>query len=196
MRRTTMVMICAFVVTFSFGSALAQKAPQPLADILKVDYFDNANTNGAPDAKLRLSNPGTTGGAVCANIYVFDANQELSACCSCYLSLNGLRTLSVDNDLNADPLTGIPPTSGTVMVVSNVTAGSNCAFPIQMTPVSGGVRAWATHIESNGADGFSVTGSASQDATMSKGEENILDAQCHAIILGTNGGVCTCGTGS
>jgi hypothetical protein len=75
-----------------------------------VDYFANANTPGAPDATVRVINPGTsdavsvasptrkagsTGGGgedLCALIYVIDANQELSECCGCYISANGLLT--------------------------------------------------------------------------------------------------------
>jgi hypothetical protein len=193
MRWTTMLVICALVVTFAIGTGLASTVPQPPPDVLKVDYFANANTTGAPDATLRLDNPGEAGGSVCANIYVFDPNQELSECCSCYLSPDGLRTLSIDNDLTANPLTGIPLTAGVIMVVSNVATSTVCPLPTKMTPVSGGVRGWATHIQNIG---FNVTETASQDATMNASEETRLNASCNAIALdGSSGGVCTCGTG-
>jgi hypothetical protein len=87
-----------FVWTLFAGSALA--ATTPPADTLKVDYFSNANTSGAPDATVRLTNPGTAAGNMCASMFVFDENQELTECCSCLLTPDGLRTLSVNVDLN------------------------------------------------------------------------------------------------
>src|ERR1700683_2607783 len=94
-----------FVWTLFAGSALA--ATTPPADTLKVDYFSNANTSGAPDATVRLTNPGTAAGNTCGSIFVFDENQELTECCSCLLTPDGLRTLSVNVDLTSHPLTGV-----------------------------------------------------------------------------------------
>src|SRR5208283_2946998 len=56
------------------GSAFAQTAPA--ADTLKVDYFSYANTSGAPYASVRVINPGTAGGNICADFFVFDSYQE------------------------------------------------------------------------------------------------------------------------
>ncbi len=36
---------------------------------------------------VRITNPGISGRKLCADIFVFDANQELSECCSCTSSL-------------------------------------------------------------------------------------------------------------
>jgi hypothetical protein len=192
MRRTTIV-ICVFVVAFSVGSVLAQTVPQPLPDTLKVDYFANANTTSAPDGTLRLDNPGSAGGSVCANIYVFDSFQEMSECCSCYLSPDGLRTLSIDNDLTANPLTGKQLNTGVIKIVSNVARTTTCPLPRNMTPVSGGVRAWATHIQNVS---FAETETGSLDATVNVAEEARLNAECNSIALtGSGSGVCTCGTG-
>jgi hypothetical protein len=46
-------MICALVVIFSFGSALAQKV-QPPVDVMKVDYFDNANRLASQCLAIKL----------------------------------------------------------------------------------------------------------------------------------------------
>jgi hypothetical protein len=193
MRRTTMLVICAVFVAFSVGSVLAQTVPQPLPDSLKVDYFANANTTSAPDATLRLDNPGTAGGSVCANLYVFDVFQEMSECCSCYISPDGLRTLSINNDLTANPLTGKQLTTGVIKIVSNVARSTVCPLPRNMTPVSGGVRGWATHIQNAS---FTETETGSLDATMNVAEESRLNAECNSIALtGSGSGVCTCGTG-
>lgn len=192
MRRTTMLVICALFAAFSAGSVLGQTVPQLPPDVLKVDYFANANTPNAQDATLRLSNPGEVGGAVCANIYVFDVNQELSECCGCYLSPDGLRTLSIDNDLTANPLTGLILTAGVIDIVSSVATNAVCPIPAKMNPVTGGVRAWTTHVQNTG---FIITETVSQDATLNVAEEKRLNAECNAILLDTSGGICTCGAG-
>jgi len=193
MRRTTMLVICALVLAFGIGYVLAATVPKPLPDTLKVDYFANAHTAGAPDATLRLDNPGEAGGSVCANIYVFDGNQELSECCSCYLSPDGLRTLSVNTDLTSNPLTGMTLNSGVLMMVSNVATDTVCPLATAMQPVTGGVRGWATHFQNAG---FALTETTSQDATMNVAEEARLNAECNSVRLdGSGTGVCTCGTG-
>src|SRR5271157_1838807 len=103
-------LVVAFVVTVS-GVASAQ-------DYFRVNYFANANTAGAPDATVRLDNPGLTYGNLCAMIYVFDRDEQLTECCGCVESHNDLRTLSVNGDLTSNPLTGRKSTTGVIKVVS------------------------------------------------------------------------------
>src|ERR1700679_1748743 len=192
MRRTTMLVICTLVLALCAGSALAVTTT-PAPDTLKIDYFANANTAGAPDGTVRLTNPGSAGGSVCANIYVFDPNQELSECCSCYLSPDGLRTLSVNTDLTGNPLTGKTLATGVIKIVSNVATSTVCPVPTRLNSIQGGVRSWATHIQNAN---FSETETASQDATLVAAEVNRLNAQCNSIVLdGSGSGICTCGTG-
>ena len=105
MSRNMMLVVCALALTLCTASAWASTTPP--ADTLKVDYFANANTAGAPDGTVRLTNPGTAGGNLCAAVFVFDQNQEMSECCSCFLSPDGLRTLSVNTDITGNPLTGV-----------------------------------------------------------------------------------------
>jgi len=163
----------------------------PAADTLKVDYFATAHTDTAPDGTVRLTNPGTAGGSLCAAVYVFDSSQELSECCSCFVSPDGLRTLSVNTDLTSNPLTGVLLNTGAVKIVSTPTKGGNCPVPVSLTPTAG-IRAWSTHIQTN----FSITETASQDATLSAAEVTRLQKECFAITLdGSDRGICTCGTG-
>ncbi|MGA7907247.1 MAG: hypothetical protein WCA16_07550, partial [Candidatus Sulfotelmatobacter sp.] len=164
----------------------ASTTPPP-ADTLKVDYFANANTAGAPDGTLRLTNPNTSGGNIYAAIYVFDPLQEMSECCECFLSPDGLRTLSVDSDVTANPLTGVTLTTGLIKIVS--TTGVN-AVKLYPTPA---VRSWSTHIQNST---FAVTETASQDATLSAAEVTRLQKECYSIqLVGSGKGICTCGTG-
>jgi len=183
MRQTTLLVICALMAGLLATAAWGQ----PPADVLKVDYFANANTASAPDGTVRLTNPGTSGGNIWAAIYVFDPNQELTECCSCLLTPDGLRTLSVNKDLTSNPLTGVVLTTGLIKIVST-TANS----ATRLTPTAG-IRSWATHIQNSN---FSETETASQDATLSATEQTRLQGQCFAIHLdGSGHGICSCGTG-
>lgn len=199
-----MLIISTLVLLLCASYAAAQTPPPP--DTLKMDYFAYANTAGVPDGSLRLTNPGTSGGNVCAALYVIDSYQEISECCSCFLSPNGLRTLSVNTDLAGNPLNGVIHT-GTVSIVSTTTVNNTCPLPISITPTAGGVRAWATHIDKTSSsfrllgqtvnfNGYQGSAADSQDATLSSTEQIQLQNQCNAVLIyGSGRGVCTCGYG-
>lgn len=192
MRQTTTLVVLILSLALCAGTVMAQTAPP--ADTLKVDYFSNANTTGAPDGTLRLDNPGTAPGNVCANIFVFDSDQELSECCSCELTPDGLRTLSVNTDLTGNPLTGSSSTlnTGVVKIVSTTLTAGACPLPTNLNPIPA-LRAWGTHIQKVN---FDETETGSQDATLSTSEVTRLKAECNAIRLdGSGAGVCTCGAG-
>jgi hypothetical protein len=177
---------------FVFFLCISASAQAPPADTLKVDYFAYANSADLPDGTLHLTNPGTSGGSVCADIFVWDQNQEMSECCSCLLTTNDLRTLSVDTDLTSNPLTGEAITTGSISIISAMTSENQCPIRNKITPVSGGVRAWATHVDIIGLEGASP----SPDATLSTAEQNRLQVSCYVIYLdGSGQGICTCGTG-
>jgi hypothetical protein len=182
-----MLVVCTLALALCAGYAAAQTAPP--ADTLKVDYFANANTAGAPDATVRITNPGTSGGNLCADIYVFYPDQEMAECCGCALTPNGLTTLSVNSNLTANPLTGTLLTSGVIKIVSSVDKG--VCNPTSISPTAG-LRSWATHIQNSA---FTITETASQDATLSTAEQARLRNECSAIVLdGSGHGICSCGT--
>jgi hypothetical protein len=187
MRKTQLLAVCTVASLFLItGTVIAATTKQP-ADTLKVDYFSNANTSGAPDATVHIINPGTTFGTICADIYVFDDHQEMSECCSCSLSPDSIRTLSVNTDLTNNPLTGHILSHGAIKIASSL-----CGDPAMLKPVPA-IRAWATHIQNSK---FTITEGESQDATLSDGEGAALDRECAAIELdGSGSGICTCGTG-
>jgi len=186
MSRTTSLVVVLLALTLCVASGWASTAPPP-ADTLKVDYFSNANTAGAPDGTLRLTNPGTSGGNIYAAIYVFDPQQELTECCECFLSPDGLRTLSVNSDLTSNPLTGVTLATGLIKIVSTTGTSASKLFP---TPA---IRSWTTHIQNSN---FSVTETSSQDATLSSSEETRLNSECGSIQrVGSGHGICSCGTG-
>ncbi|HEY6764888.1 MAG TPA: hypothetical protein VI386_08950 [Candidatus Sulfotelmatobacter sp.] len=190
MTKTTALVVSLLAFTLCVASGWAATTTPP-ADTLKVDYFANANTAGAPDGTLRITHPGTAAGNVCASIFVFDPEQELTECCSCLLTPDGLRTLSVNTDLTSNPLTGVILKTGLLKLVSTIPVSGACPLPtkVNATPA---LRAWTTHIQNGGA----VTETGSQDATLSAAEVTRLAQQCFAIKLdGSGSGVCSCGTG-
>src|SRR5271169_6802255 len=104
------------LLTVGLGAASAQ-------DVFKINYFSN-NVAGAPDATVRIDNPGLTYGYLCAMIYVFDADQQMSECCGCAESHNNLSTYSVRFELTGNPLTGVVSTNGVIKVVSGPDPGT------------------------------------------------------------------------
>jgi hypothetical protein len=199
LRQTMLLAFSAIALVLSAAYAAAQTAPPP-PDTLKVDYFEYANTTGAPDSTLHLTNPGTTGATMCAAIYVFDPVEEMTECCSCSLSTNDLRILSVNKDLDSNTATGVEITTGTVSIVSTPQVNGACPTPTSLTPASGGVRAWMTHMDrlriGGTTSGFVGSVAPSQDATLSSYEQSQLQFACDAIVVVASGaGICTCGTG-
>jgi len=174
--------------------AVSAAQSESFTDVLKVDYFDNANLAGHLDAKLRLTNEGTSGVQnVCAAIYVFGEDEQMQACCNCFLSIDGLRKLSVDNDLTSNPIINRPLHIGTLRIVSNNAAAENsCPDPGSGVVPIPGVRAWASHLQEDNH----LTETASQDATLNPSELSSLQLQCSFLELSGSGrGFCTCGTG-
>jgi hypothetical protein len=157
-------------------------------DVYKVNYFSN---NNLADATVRIDNPGLTYGNLCAMIYVFDADQQLSECCGCVETHNGLRTLSVRSNLTSNPLTGVVSRNGVIKIISAAVNNSPCDPTSNVRPTPN-LRAWVTHIQNNGA----ITETESSDSTLGATELANLQAQCSFVnILGSGQGICSCGTG-
>jgi hypothetical protein len=188
--------LCAVGASAATGSFKSTPPSTTTPDVFKVNYFSNANTSGAPDGTFRLTNPGTVGGNICAYVFVTDPNQELSECCGCLLTPDGLRTLSVNKDLTSNPLTGVKLSTGTIDVVSVQPVYNTCPLPgTTSVPqfLYPGVRAWGTHIQNSN---FAITETESLDATFSAVEDARVYDECYAIVLdGSGSGICTCGTG-
>jgi hypothetical protein len=166
----------------------------PPADVFKVNYFSN-NIAAAPDATLRIDNPGLTYANLCALIYVFDADQQLSECCGCTETHNGLRTLSVRSNLTSNPLTGVVSTSGMIKIISSLPGATGCDPTANVSPTAN-LRAWVTHIDNPVGPDYPVTETESSDSTLGTSELSNLQAQCAFVrILGSGQGTCTCGTG-
>ena len=167
--------------------ALSQVSP----DVYQITAFDhNLNRNNA-DQWVRIINPGLNGENICADIYVFDDTQELLECCSCPISANGLLTLSLRNDLTANPITSQAPDKGVIKIVSSSTCIATSPAP---TP---NLRAWISHYElivGLTSAGSSAYSDASFDrSSLSSYEQSFLGQACaFAQYLGSGKGVCKC----
>jgi hypothetical protein len=175
------------------GLAAAAAGSVSAQDTFQVNYFSN-DVPSAPDATVRIDNPGLTYGNLCAMIYVFAADQQLSECCGCVQSHNNLNTYSVRFNLTANPLTGATPSSGVIKIVSAPYPGF-CDPASAYTPTPN-LRAWATHIQNPVGSAYPVTETPFSSSTLGATELSNLQAQCTFIgILGSGAGVCTCGGG-
>jgi len=99
-------------------------------------YGGPGHSGGDGDALVRIVNVGnfsaglTQPGDLCANIFVFDAIQQLQECCDCFVSANGVRTLSVINDLTSNPaFNGAKMSLGAIKII-----GSDTFFGFARTP--------------------------------------------------------------
>jgi hypothetical protein len=181
------LVIAGLIAAVGTGVASAQ-------DVYKVNYFSNNTVAGAPDATVRIDNPGLTYGNLCAMIYVFAADQQMAECCGCVQSHNNLTTYSVSTNLAspARTLTGEYTPSGVIKIVS-------APYPGYCDPTSAykptpNLRAWATHVQNKVGTAFPVTETEFSDSTLGATELSNLQAQCAFInILGSGYGICSCG---
>jgi hypothetical protein len=186
----TLLVAAAAIVGFAIIGAGAASAQ----DVYKVNYFSN-NAAPAPDATVRIDNPGLTYGNLCAMIYVFDADQQLSECCGCVETHNGLRTISVRSNLTSNPLTGVVSRNGVIKIVSAAVNNSPCD-PTSNVSAKANLRAWVTHIQNAVGTAYPITETESSDSTLGATELANLQAQCAFVnILGSGQGICSCGTG-
>lgn len=187
----------ALTLVFVFsGTASAQTT-----DVFRVTYFDNngavsPTTGPAPDAFIHILNP--QNGAFCADIYVWRFDQELSECCSCPITANGLLTLRV-SALTSNPGDNSSPlTSGSIDIISDsatttcvdddVTVGVAATAP---TPTPD-LRSWATHVNINTATGgFDVTETETLDTPLSTAEESSAASLC-GFLRGNGSGAGRC----
>jgi hypothetical protein len=206
--------LCVAAATLSTG-AFGQEGT-----ILSA-YYINANTTGVPDARMSVVNPGSVNGYsmagdLCVNIYVFLPGQQLSECCSCKVTPDGLLNLSLNNNLTNNPYAAVPAPSGSIKIVSSavpttvsgITFNGNCtgtvkagavtltypAAAVSYTP-SGTLGAWITHVNVVGTGVYSVSETNFLNTTEAANEVPKLQELCYYIVSSFSGqGTCTCGS--
>jgi hypothetical protein len=184
------------------GSAMAQNVGD--SSTYFVDYYAN-NVAGAPDATVRVINDGEEGapkpaGDLWAEFFVFDDSEELTTCCGCRVSPDGLLSESVQNQFTNHSLRGVVPPRGVIKLISSSNClGQKCPGGPKFKPTTPkpGLRAWATHIESganqypNGPAPYSQTETLFADANLGTAEKGLLEQLCYFDYL-LSGSPCNC----
>lgn len=143
---------------------------------------------------------------VCEMIYVFDAHEEMQACCGCPVTNDGTRRVRVDTGLLAKPLGGNPVPNGVIKVVTTDFNQSSGAYaPCNPAAINSNssfespTPAWVTHVGQ-----FTIpfgtfkrtTESDFENSPLGSGELNLLAQSCTFIHRnGTGNGICQCGIG-
>jgi hypothetical protein len=172
-------------LAFALVLAFSVVASAQTTDVNRVTYFDNNGAAGAPDAFVHILNPGVATGALCATIYVWRNDQELSECCSCPITPNGLLTLRVSAlTVNPGDHAGAA-TSGSISIISDSACDPTAPAP---TP---DLRAWATHVNVDTVSGYDVTETEALDTPLSAGELTEASSRCGFIrVNGSGAGRC------
>ena len=180
-----------------------------------VRYAANLN---AGDSVINITNSGansTSGGVItdavngnlCANLYAYTPDEQLVACCACEVTPNGLKSLSVKNDLAINPLTPAVPTSLVVKILVTsadpLAAGgaSRCTGSSPATVGTNdlvkGLIAWSTTIHAlpvtavTPAGTYGVTETEFHGSSLSETERQRMTTLCAFIRANGSGyGIC------
>jgi hypothetical protein len=152
----------------------------------------------AGDSYVNLTNNGTLNGfdpdgRICANVYTFDPSEELISCCSCPVTPDGLKSLSVKQDLVANHLTPAVPGSVVIKLVASAPIGGLCnASAPTFGTLTSGLRAWGTSFHLNTQSGlFNVTENVFQSSPLSDSELAKMTSFCGFIQANASGfGIC------
>jgi hypothetical protein len=197
------------VVTFSAAGPAAFGLDNVVYGLPYFYYttYYSGNQANAPDETVRIINDGYSATPnLWASIYVFDDSEELTQCCSCKITPDGVLSESVKLNLTANPIRNIVNSRGVIKVISSQTEDDvNTGFAPN-TPFPG-LRVTSTHVQgtkvtlSPGAQVVpSVAGpffvtetpAAYSNLTMGPGsEETLLENLCYYDFL-LSGKPCTC----
>jgi len=203
LKKVVFVVLAAMMLSM-IAAANDDGSTSDSSTLYSVSYFNNRNNPTGADQFMYVINTGYTGtplssgeGTLCANIYVFDAVQEMVECCACPITANALLALSVNNSLTANPLTSVAPASGVIALVSTLADGS--CDPTKVGTFSPDLKAWATHLQQPTSGSFVTTEAPFLPAQLvaaadgAGGEDAFLPQACtFAQYLGTGKGVCAC----
>jgi len=194
MKRLGLLLFSMLAIALKLGIASGTALAQSVGDnsVSFTTYYSN-NVAGIPDETVRIINDGDTGASLWASFYVFDDSQELSECCSCEITPDGVLSESVRYDLTSNPLTGRLNTRGAIKVIA-----SSVGDATHNTPTAG-LRGWATHIQSvanqnpYGPRAYSQTETTLVDTNLAVPEQDMLQLLCYyEHLLGGKYGTCFC----
>jgi hypothetical protein len=154
-----------------------------------------SNSGSRGGVTLQAGTTASVGGSICVNVYAFDPQEEIVSCCSCPVTPNGLASLTVQQDLLSNTLTGITPTSVVIKLLATAPVGGTCnnsaASVGSETPVSG-LLAWGTTLHAaTGVPAFALTETPFTPARLDPSELARLQNTCGFIAAqGSGFGVC------
>jgi hypothetical protein len=157
----------------------------------QVRYAANLNLG---DSYINLTNSAASGGNICVGVYTFSPDEQLVSCCSCVVTPNALKSLSVKGDLISNTLTPAVPTAVVVKLVATTGATCNAATS---TNLATGLLAWGTSLHliplaaGMPATAIAIEGSAFSTATLSSPEFTRMTNLCSFIQSNGSGyGIC------
>jgi len=202
------------------GNIPAPQNPGVLIDAYQINFLASPQGGGTPVGVIDITNDGQLGadsfgplsgttGRICANVYVFTADEQESECCSCLVTPNALVHLSA-SDLTGNPGNGVTPTLGIVVkllatIPGATTAaagtntqtaftGSSCnaALPFVTANLAPGMRAWEVSNHTFGTPSVNgVSKTAFLPALLSQGELTKLTNLCQ-FLAGNQSGAGLC----
>jgi hypothetical protein len=192
------------IAVFTFAiAAFGQNNPIAADSSFQVRYASNL---AAGDSYVNMTNSGATGaalpsgtgpsitGAICVNVYAFDIDEQMVSCCSCPVTPNGLRSISVRKDLIVNPLTPRVPSAVVIKLLASAPAGGSCdGSAAAPGAIVGGLLAWGStlHADTVSGAGYVATETRFLPATLSAAEFARLTTLCNFILANGSGfGVC------
>jgi len=162
-------------------------------DVFQIKYAANLNIG---DSYVNFTNSGATvvngvSANLCINLYTFDPQEELIACCTCSVTPNGLVSLSVLQSLISNPLTPAIPTTVVIKAVATDDAVCNASAA---TALAHGLLAWGTTLHQNtstATPSYAVTETAFSFADLSAAEFTHITSTC-GFIQGNGSGFGIC----
>jgi hypothetical protein len=156
-------------------------------------YYD-FGTSPTGDNLIRLENPTSLNGNMCAMIYIFDTREEMGECCGCPLTPNQMLHDSIKHVIGSSwELAPGSPTRGVIQIVSAVPNNGRQCSPFQLYTPTPTLNGWITHAQTvagiPGLTEVALTDNGDADPT----EGTFLINLCGAIVgNGSGAGVCTC----
>ena len=170
------------------------------ANLTSGDSVINITNTGFNGASLNGPGFGGAAGNICMNVYAFSPDEQLVSCCSCLITPNGLVSLSANNDLISNTLTGVRPNSIVVKLVATAAGatftGTSCANSAALAgtpafPTASGTSAFGTTVHAHQGTGFATTETPFLSATLSPAELTSITNRCTNIIgNGSTFGIC------
>ena len=181
----------AYANTLRRGSSASGSSGSAGQGTFLSGYFDLGSTG---DNVLRIENPTSANGNLCAMIYVFDANEEMGECCGCLLTPNQLLQDSVKTVINAGwQIAPGAPSSGVIQIVSALPNNGRLCSPFQVYTPTPTLNGWITHAQTvAGITGLTEV-SMTDNGTADLAESALLPGLCGEILgNGSGAGNCTC----